>query len=206
VRWSIFLNAGQVCSGGSRLYVERAILGPVTKALIDLAGSMVLAPGLDPSCDMGPVISKDQQARILGYIERAKAQGVEVLAGGQAGADDGFFVQPTVLLAHDNAAEAVQEEIFGPVLTVVPFDDADQALSFANDNAYGLGASVWTRDISVAMRFGRRLHAGSVWVNAHDLVDSGMPFGGFKASGFGKDMGKEQIEACLRTKSLWIAS
>jgi phenylacetaldehyde dehydrogenase len=181
------------------------MLDQVTDALADLARNIVLAPGLDPACEMGPVISRSQQTRILGFVERAEGQGLQNLTRGITAPSDGFFVPPTVLLTSDNRSEAMQEEIFGPVLTVMPFDDADEALMLANDTPYGLGASVWTRDVAAALNFGRAVNAGSVWINAHDLVDSVMPFGGFTGSGHGKDMGREQFDACLKTKSLWVA-
>jgi phenylacetaldehyde dehydrogenase len=204
MRWSIFFNAGQVCSGGSRLYAHRKVFDQAVDAVAAVARSMKLRPGLDPECDMGPVISREQQASILGYIAKGKSEGAQIVCGGSSRGDKGYFVEPTLLTAQNNHSTVVQEEIFGPVLVALPFDDEDEALRNANDNAYGLGASVWTRDISRALRISKALKAGSVWINTHDLVDSAIPFGGAKASGFGKDMGREQFESCLRTKSLWI--
>jgi phenylacetaldehyde dehydrogenase len=203
-RWSVFFNAGQVCSAGSRLYVQRNIYERALEAVVKVADGMRLAPGLDPGCDIGPVISRDQQSAIREHVERACREGASLICGAETVAGPGFFVRPTVLATHDNHLGIVQEEIFGPVLVALPFDDEDEALALANDNAYGLAASVWTNDISRAFRLVSQLEAGSVWVNAHDLVDSAMPFGGVKASGIGKDLGPEQLAQFVKTKSVWM--
>jgi phenylacetaldehyde dehydrogenase len=204
MRWSVFFNAGQVCSAGTRLYVQRALYERMLDETVKLAKTMKLAPGLDPQCDMGPVISASQYASIRAYIEKGIEEGARLVCGGEELEGDGYFIPPTVLAVEDNQATVMQEEIFGPVLTVMPFDDEDEAIRLANDNIYGLAASVWTRDISRALRCVQAIEAGTVWVNAHDLVDSAIPFGGFKQSGFGKDMGPEQLDHFLRTKAVWI--
>ena len=203
-RWSVYFNAGQVCSAGSRVYIERSVFRQGLEAIAAVANSLNLAPGLAPGCDMGPVISADQHRSICEYLEIARAENAEVICGGTPADRDGFFVQPTLLAVEDNNLRIVQEEIFGPVLVALPFDTEEQALAMANDNEYGLAASVWTADVSRAMRFLRRLDAGTVWVNTHDVIDSVMPFGGFKNSGHGKDMGREQFEQYLKTKTAWI--
>jgi phenylacetaldehyde dehydrogenase len=204
MRWSVFFNAGQVCSAGSRVYLQKGIYQQAVDKICQLAAAFKLAPGLDPECEMGPVISSAQRNSIQGYIETGKQEGATVAYGGDALDAEGYFVQPTVLLVDRNDATVIQEEIFGPVVVLMPFDDEAQAIKMANDNIYGLAASVWTRDISQAMRCVRAIEAGTVWVNAHDLVDSAIPFGGFKQSGFGKDMGPEQLDHFLRTKAVWI--
>lgn len=203
-RWSVFFNAGQVCTAGSRLYVHRSRLKDALDKLTVLVESIKMATGLDANCDMGPVISAQAQRDIQGYIERAKKAGVDLVAQGQNVPDHGWFVPPMVLLADDNKAEIVQEEVFGPVLVVLPFDDEEDVVNMANENEYGLAASIWTQNIDRALRLVSKIDAGTVWVNSHDVVDSALPIGGFKASGFGKDMGPEQFEQYLRVKSVWI--
>ena len=204
MRWSVFFNAGQVCSAGSRVYLQKGIYAQAVEKICQLAESFMLAPGLDPECEMGPVISSAQKNSIQAYVETGKQEGAKVAFGGGVLDEQGYFVQPTVLLVDRNDATVMQEEIFGPVVVLMPFEDEAQAIELANDNIYGLAASVWTRDISRAMRCVRAIEAGTVWVNAHDLVDSAIPFGGFKQSGFGKDMGPEQLDHFLRTKAVWI--
>lgn len=204
MRWSVFFNAGQVCSAGSRVYLQKGIYQQAVDKICQLAASFKLAPGLDPECEMGPVISSAQKESIESYIETGRQEGAVVAYGGEQLETEGYFVQPTVLLVERNDATVIQEEIFGPVVVLMPFDDEAQAIELANDNIYGLAASVWTRDISRAMRCLQAIDAGTVWVNAHDLVDSSIPFGGFKQSGYGKDLGPEQLDHFLRTKVAWI--
>ena len=153
---------------------------------------------------MGPVISESALASILGYIDKGRAEGAELIYGGNAPDSPDYFVEPTLFAADSNDLTIVQEEIFGPVLTILKFDSDDEAIRRANDNIYGLAASTWTHDISRAQRYSDRLDAGTAWINIHDTVDSNMPCGGFKQSGFGKDMGPEQLQHFTRTKAVWV--
>jgi phenylacetaldehyde dehydrogenase len=201
---SIFFNTGQVCSAGSRMYVHRDIYEDVVQAVAERASAMKLAPGLDPETEMGPVISKEQYDSIGNYLKLGREEGAEVVCGGEVLDRPGYFIQPTVLGRTDNRMRIVQEEIFGPVLVAQAFSDEDEALRLANDNEYGLASSVFTRDISRAHRVVRRIEAGTVWVNTHDLIEGCMPFGGYKHSGIGKDLGPEQLDHFLETKAVWL--
>lgn len=204
-RWSVFFNAGQVCSAGSRLYIHESRLDDMLEELRLVISEMKMAPGLDSDCDIGPVISAGAKSSIENYIQTGLDEGAEIVIQGKVNQSEGYFLPPTVLLCNRNDMTVVQEEIFGPVLVVVPFSDEDQALEMANDNIYGLAGSVWSNDISQALRVAKKIEAGTVWVNAHDIVDSAMPFGGYKQSGFGKDLGPEQLDHFLKTKTFWIS-
>ncbi len=204
-KWSVYFNAGQVCSAGSRVYIHRRIWQKALDAIARAATSMKIAPGLDPDCAVGPVVSQAQYESILDYIRIGEAEGAELVCGGRAVGGDGYFIEPTLFATTNNKARIVQEEIFGPVLVAIPFDSEEEVVAMANDNEYALAASVWTHDLPRAIRCIRALDAGTVWINTHDVLDSAMPFGGFKNSGFGKDLGPEQLEHFLRTKSAWIA-
>lgn len=202
-RWSVYFNAGQVCSAGSRLYAHSSVYDNVIEELAKVTSAMKIAPGLDPDCDMGPVISDSALRGILGYVDQGVSEGAELIFGGKRVDRPGYFVEPTLFAAGNNAMSIVQEEIFGPVLVVLKFDSDEEALQLANDNIYGLAGSIWTQDISRALRYSAQLEAGTVWINNHDIVDSNMPCGGFKQSGFGKDMGPEQLNYFTRTKAVW---
>jgi phenylacetaldehyde dehydrogenase len=202
---SIFFNTGQVCSAGSRLYVQRGIYDKVITAVAERARVMKIGVTLDPDTEMGPAVSAGQRQTVTDYIRRGLEEGARLVCGGLPDEGEGYFVKPTLFADCHNGMRIVQEEIFGPVLAVIPFDTEEEAIRLANDNVYGLTASVFTRDISRAHRCVRKLEAGTVWVNTHDVIDSNMPFGGRKQSGIGKDMGPEQLELYLETKSVWIA-
>jgi phenylacetaldehyde dehydrogenase len=199
---AIFFNQGQVCVAGSRLFVEEPIFDDVMSGMKEIAGSMKLGNGRSPDTQMGPLVSKEQHDRILGYIDKGIREGGEVLTGGGRHGDKGYFVQPTIFKNCGSASTLYKEEIFGPVLVANSFKDVDQIASQANDTNYGLAASVWTQDLSLAHRLAKRIEAGTVWVNCHHLIDPALPFGGFKQSGIGREQGADGIELYTETKSV----
>ena len=199
---AIFFNQGQVCVAGSRLFVEEPIFDDVMSGMKEIAGSMKLGNGRSPDTQMGPLVSKEQHDRILGYIDKGIREGGEVLTGGGRHGDKGYFVQPTIFKNCGSASTLYKEEIFGPVLVANSFNDVDQIASQANDTTYGLAASVWTQDLSLAHRLAKRIEAGTVWVNCHHLIDPALPFGGFKQSGIGREQGADGIELYTETKSV----
>lgn len=202
---SVFFNTGQVCSAGSRLYVHRTLYEQTVQAIAQRASAMVVGHSLDPSVEMGPAISAAQKQSVLDYVAIGIAEGAKLVCGGEDPGGDGYFLQPTVFSDCNNGMRIVQEEIFGPVLVVIPFDTEAEAVELANDNIYGLAASIFTQDISRAHRLIPRIESGTVWVNTHDMIDANTPFGGVKASGIGKDLGPEQLDHFLETKAVWIA-
>jgi phenylacetaldehyde dehydrogenase len=199
---AIFFNSGQVCTAGSRLYVHSKIFDRVVEGLSAAANGIRLGPGLDQATQMGPLVSKEQQERVLGYIESGRKQGASVLAGGEAPSHPGYFVKPTVMVNVRPEMRVVREEIFGPVLVAQRFDEIDDVVKAANDSPYGLGASVWTNNLSAAHRLIPRIKAGTVWVNCHNMVDPNMPFGGFKQSGFGREHGHAAMDMYTELKSV----
>lgn len=199
---AIFFNAGQVCAAGSRLYVHRKIFDRVVEGVGGAAQAIRLGPGLDPQTQMGPLVSREQQERVLGYIESGRAEGASVVTGGDAPSHPGYYVKPTVLADVKRSMRVVQEEIFGPVLVAQRFDDIDEVAALANDTPYGLSASIWSNDLSAVHRLVPKIKAGTVWVNTHGLVDANMPFGGFKHSGLGREHGRVGVEMYTEVKSV----
>jgi phenylacetaldehyde dehydrogenase len=199
---AIFFNAGQVCCAGSRLYVHSSIFDKVLEGVSAAASAMRLGPGLDQTTDMGPLVSKEQQERVLGYIESGRKQGASVAVEGEAPWHPGYFVKPTVLVNANPNMRVVREEIFGPVLVAQPFDDLDDVVKAANDSPYGLGASIWTNNLSAAHRLIPRIKAGTVWVNCHNMVDPNMPFSGYTASGMGGVHGRVAVVMNTENKSV----
>ena len=198
---AIFFNHGQVCCAGSRLYVHRKHFDNVVGDIAGIANKMKLGSGMDPTVDMGPLVSAKQQQRVFGYIEQGRELGATLACGGGK-RGPGYFVEPTVMVDVEQKGVLVQEEIFGPVLVAMPFDDLDEAVRLANDSRYGLGASIWTNNLSEAHRLIPRIKAGSVWVNCHSALDPSMPFGGYKLSGLGREMGAASIEHYTELKSV----
>ena len=199
---AIFFNSGQVCTAGSRLYVEHKIYDKVVAGLADIAKGTKLGPGHAPDSQMGPVVSQEQMDRVLGYIAKGKSEGGEVVAGGMRQGNQGYFVQPTVFAGVDPNSTIVREEIFGPVVVATPYKSVDDIAAVANDTTYGLAASIWTNDLSLAHRLTRRLKAGTVWVNTHNVVDPNLPFGGFKQSGIGRENGAAAIDLYTEVKTV----
>jgi phenylacetaldehyde dehydrogenase len=199
---AIFFNSGQVCCAGSRLYAHRKVFDKVLEGVSGAASAIRLGPGLDQTTEMGPLVSKEQQDRVLQYIESGRKQGASVAAGGEAPAHSGYFVKPTVLVDVKPDMKVVREEIFGPVLVAQRFDDIDEVIRQANDTPYGLSASVWSSDVSTVHRIVPKLRAGTVWVNCHNFVDPSLPFGGYKQSGFGREHSHAAIELYTELKSV----
>jgi phenylacetaldehyde dehydrogenase len=201
----IFFNQGQVCTAGSRVYVQRRIFDQVVERLAQAAAGMKLGSGFDPSVQLGPLVSKRQMDRVLGYIDGARREGATVLTGGERLGEAGCFVKPTVLVDVNPGMTAVREEIFGPVVCAQPFDSLDEVVAQANDTPFGLAASVWSNNLSAVHRLIPRLKAGTVWVNCHNMLDNNLPLGGMKQSGVGKDLGRAAVESCTELKSVCMA-
>ncbi|MCP5151596.1 MAG: aldehyde dehydrogenase [Ectothiorhodospiraceae bacterium] len=206
----IFAATGQTCIAGSRLLVQRQIHDQFVERLVAFARSARMGDPMSTETQVGPVTNLPQYEKVLGYIDVAKGEGVQtVLGGGKAErpeCGDGWFVEPTIFTGVRNSMRIAQEEVFGPVLSVIPFDDDEEAVAIGNDVAFGLAAGVWTQDIRRALLMSERLQAGTVWVNTYRAVSYQMPFGGFKRSGLGRENGQDAIKEYLQTKSVWIST
>jgi acyl-CoA reductase-like NAD-dependent aldehyde dehydrogenase len=204
----IFFNQGEACVAGSRLFVEASVEREVTERLVAKAAEVRLGHGLDPATDMGPLISANHRRRVLGHVAAARDDGAQIAVGGAEarpeGLEQGFFIEPTVVREVSNGMRVAQEEIFGPVLSVISWRTDDDLAALANAVPYGLAAGIWTSDTSRALRLADELEAGTVWINTYGMFDVAVPFGGRKHSGFGRELGEEALEPYLTSKSVWV--
>ncbi|MGH8559835.1 MAG: aldehyde dehydrogenase family protein [Methylococcales bacterium] len=202
---AIFFNHGQCCCAGSRLYVEESVFDRVVEGVSDFAKNIKLGPGLDPKTEMGPMVSEIQHKRVASYLDTGRNSGARAVAGGRRLEGTGYFIEPTVLVDVRSDMKVMQEEIFGPVVCAAPFKTLDESLlQQANDSVYGLAAGIWTQDIGKAHSLAAKIQAGTVWINCYNIFDASLPFGGYKQSGWGREMGEEVLENYLQTKAVTI--
>jgi phenylacetaldehyde dehydrogenase len=201
---AIFFNHGQCCVAGSRLFVHQSRFDEVVDGVSEIAKGIKLGPGMEPTTQMGPLVSDEQLRRVTGYLESGRTDGATALTGGSRYGDRGYFVEPTVLTNTTPDMKVVREEIFGPVVVASPFSDLDDIAAEANDTEYGLGAGIWTKDISKAHALAKKLRAGTVWINCYNVFDASLPFGGYKQSGWGREMGHEVLNNYTEVKAVTV--
>jgi aldehyde dehydrogenase (NAD+) len=205
---AVFANSGQICSAGTRLFVERRVYDEFTGRVAEFGKGLQVGNGVDPKTQIGPLVSEQQLDRVTGYLSLGKEEGAKPLSGGERLTEGalakGYFVPPTVFANVRDDMRIAQEEIFGPVLSAIPFHDLDEVVHRANTTPFGLGSGVWTRDVSKAHRLAKGIRAGSVWVNCYQAMDPAVPFGGYKMSGYGRESGLQHLEEYLNVKAVWI--
>jgi len=205
---AVFANSGQICSAGTRLFVERKIYDEFTAKVADFGKSLKVGISSDPQTQVGPLVSEEQLRRVTGYLDSGKSEGARAVSGGARLTDGalakGYFVPPTVFADVKDEMKIAREEIFGPVISAIPFTDIDDVLARANRTSFGLGSGVWTRDITKAHKLAAGIRAGSVWINCYQAMDPVMPFGGYKMSGYGRESGSGHVEEYLNVKAVWI--
>src|SRR6202522_377697 len=202
---AIFFNQGQTCCAGSRLFIQKDIFDKVVEGISEKASKIRVRQGFDPDCDMGPLVSEEQLNRVVGYMDSGKKEGARATVGGSREGTKGYFVKPTVLVDTTDKMKVVREEIFGPVVTASPFNSIDEIAAKANDTVYGLAAGIWTKDIKKAHALAAKIKAGTVWINCYNVFDANMPFGGYKQSGWGREMGHEVLKNYTEVKSVCAA-
>jgi phenylacetaldehyde dehydrogenase len=199
---AIFFNHGQCCCAGSRLYVEKSVFDKVVDGVAEQAKKIKVGSGLEADTQMGPLVSEEQLNRVCSFLDSGASEGAKAVVGGRRKGDKGYFVEPTVLINTKPTMKVVQEEIFGPVVTAIPFEDPNDLITQANDTMYGLAAGIWTKDISKAHRTAEKLRAGTVWINCYNIFDAAMPFGGYKQSGWGREMGHDAVDLYTEKKAV----
>lgn len=201
----IFFNQGEVCCAGSRLFLQEEIHDEFINTMSDYAQGIVIGDPLDQETRLGAQVSEEQFTKILGYIDQGKAEGATVVCGGERATEKGYFIKPTIFDNVRNDMVIAREEIFGPVVSTITFKDFDDVIALGNDTAYGLSAGIWTNDLRKAHRTARALRAGTVWINTFNVFDVASPFGGYKESGFGRELGRWALDLYTQTKSVWVA-
>ena len=205
---AVFSNSGQICSAGTRLFVERTVYDEFVGRVAEFGQRLKVGPGVDPDVQIGPLVSEQQLERVTGYLQTGKREGARAVSGGdrilEGELSKGYFVPPTVFADVKDEMTIAREEIFGPVISAIPFTDVDEVIRRANATTFGLGSGVWTRDVSKAHRLAKGIRAGSVWVNCYQAMDPAVPFGGYKMSGYGRESGLQQLDEYLNVKAVWI--
>ena len=199
---AIFFNHGQCCVAGSRLFVQEDRFDEVVNGVAEIAKGIKLGPGMESGTQMGPLVSEEQLQRVTGFLDSGREDGATTITGGGRFGDHGYFVEPTVITNTRPEMKIVREEIFGPVVVAAPFRSLDEIAAEANNSSYGLGAGIWTRDISKAHALAKKLRAGTVWINCYNVFDASLPFGGYKQSGWGREMGHQVLEAYTEVKAV----